>query len=270
MSRMRTIKPEAATSESLAAVPRATRWTFGLFWTHCDDEGRALWNLRLIKAAIYPLDDDVTPDSLADEFADLERIGAVCRYTIDGKEYVHVPAFGDHQHPNRRVDSKLPPCPGGEGVSHVQQLRNEPSMPTHAQRSEDAVSAHEQLTPVVEGLVDVVVDVESDIASPTTAGVRPQTSTPPDRFDQFWDIYPRKTAKPDAKRAWGKAVKRAEPDVIIDGALRFKNDSNRDDAYTAHPATWLNRDSWNDPALPPRFDRSRPATSGGTHLKPWQ
>lgn len=143
---MRTLKPEAASSESLAEVDRGIRWTFGMFWTHCDDEGRAVWNLRLIKAAIYPLDDHITIAVLADDFANLERIGAVCRYEVDGKEYVHVPAFGEHQHPNRRVESKLPPCP-----------KTDHSPTPHAQRSEDSVSTHEPSTSVVvvEGRGDV-------------------------------------------------------------------------------------------------------------------
>lgn len=146
MARMRTIKPDAATSETLAQVAPGIRWTFGMFWTHCDDEGRAVWNLRLIKAAIYPLDDDKTPAVLDDEFKQLEHIGAVCRYEVGGKEYVHVPAWSEHQHPNRRLDSKLPPCP-----------RNDHSVQAHVRLTEPTVHRHEPLTSVVveEGHVEV-------------------------------------------------------------------------------------------------------------------
>lgn len=161
MARMRTIKPEAAMSETLAQVPRDVRWTFGMFWTHCDDEGRAVWNTRLIKAAIYPLDDDVTLDVIEHEFAALELVGAVCFYEVDGREYVHVPAFGEHQHPNRRVESKLPPCP-----------ETDHSAPTHAQRSEPAVQTHEGLTPVVVGEGRGDVDGEGRAHSAATALAR--------------------------------------------------------------------------------------------------
>lgn len=71
-------------------------------------------------------------------------------------------------------------------------------------------------------------------------------------FGDFWDAYPRRTAKPDAERAWLKATKRADPEIIIAAAKRYRNDPNREDAYTAHPSTWLNRDGWNDPPLPVR------------------
>lgn len=140
MARMRTLKPEACTSETLAQVPREVRWTFGTFWTHCDDEGRSAWNLRLIKAAIYPLDDDVTITVLEREFGLLEAVGAVCRYEVEGREYVHIPSWPDHQHPNRKVESKLPPCP-----------KTDHSTPTHVQHSEPAVSPPEHVTPVVVG-----------------------------------------------------------------------------------------------------------------------
>lgn len=138
MARMRTIKPEAATSESLAEVDRAVRWTFATFWTHADDAGRALANMRLIKSAIYPLDDDMTPDALAAEFKELERVGAVCFYTVEGREYVHVPAWSGHQHPNKPVASKLPPCP-----------KEDHSRPMHVGRTENEGSTNVALLPVV-------------------------------------------------------------------------------------------------------------------------
>lgn len=138
MARMRTIKPEACTSESLAEVPRAVRWTFACLWTHCDDNGRAVWNPRLVKAAICPLDDDVTIDVLRSEMAELERVGAVCIYEIDGKSYLHVPSWHEHQHPNRPQESKLPACPK---TSHTSTI--------HVQRSDETVNEHGTLIPVV-------------------------------------------------------------------------------------------------------------------------
>jgi hypothetical protein len=68
---------------------------------------------RLLKAAIYPLDDDITPAVVADDVAQLERIGAVHIYAVEGREYVHIPSWRAHQHPNRAVSSSLPPCGGG-------------------------------------------------------------------------------------------------------------------------------------------------------------
>lgn len=80
-------------------------------------------------------------------------------------------------------------------------------------------------------------------------------------FARFWATYPRRTAKPDAHRAWTRALKRADAETIIAGAARFAADPNRDDRYTPHPATWLNGDRWNDPPLPPRAGVTRSARS---------
>jgi hypothetical protein len=173
MARMRTIKPEACTSESLAELPRAIRWTFACLWTHCDDEGRAVRNARLIKAAVYPLDDEMTPDAVAFDLAELERIGAVCFYEVDGREYLHIPSWSEHQHPNRPVPSKLPACPKTDHTSTP-----------HTQRSESAVSPQPQRTPVV-GVV--VGDGDG------TLGAKPRRETlakPPPKArapDPIWD-----------------------------------------------------------------------------------
>lgn len=77
------------------------------------------------------------------------------------------------------------------------------------------------------------------------------------RFEDFWNAYPRRAAKPDAQRAWAKAVKAQSAEAIVAAARRYAADPNREDAYTAHPATWLNREGWNDPPLPPRIDAKR-------------
>lgn len=74
-----------------------------------------------------------------------------------------------------------------------------------------------------------------------------------DRFDEFYDeAYPRKEARRTARRAWDGAIKRADPEAIIVAARRFASDPNREQAYTPHPATWLNADRWLDDPLPAR------------------
>lgn len=71
-------------------------------------------------------------------------------------------------------------------------------------------------------------------------------------FDDFWNVYPRRAEKAPARKAWSLALRRASAKVILAGAQRYRDDPNRDPAYTAHPATWLNRDRWEDDPLPPR------------------
>jgi hypothetical protein len=68
-------------------------------------------------------------------------------------------------------------------------------------------------------------------------------------FDEFWKVYPRKTAKGAARKVWEKIT---EPAEVIEGARRFALDPNRDPSFTPHPATWLNGERWLDEPLPPR------------------
>lgn len=76
-------------------------------------------------------------------------------------------------------------------------------------------------------------------------------------FVAFYDeAYPRKVGRPKAYTAFLAAVKRGvEPLAIIHGAERFRDDPNREDAFTPHPTTWLHREGWNDGPLPARSGR---------------
>ena len=72
-------------------------------------------------------------------------------------------------------------------------------------------------------------------------------------FEQFWNIYPRPTAKGAARIAFSKALKKASLEKILSGASRLSDDPNLDPAFTPHPSTWLNQERWDDGPLPPRF-----------------
>lgn len=93
-------------------------------------------------------------------------------------------------------------------------------------------------------------------------------------FDRFWEAYPRATAKGQARTAWGAAVKSAGSiETVIEGAERYRDDPNREDRYTKHPATWLRGECWADPPLParkgapaPRIIEDRTGTTGRIEL----
>lgn len=126
MPRMRTLKPEAFTSETLMNVSVHARWNFAGLWTYVDDEGRGRADARLIKAALWALDDEVTTREVAAFLDELECERLLCRYEHDGKRYLHIVNFAEHQRPNRPVPSKLPACPKA----------------THGGLTESSVSGH--------------------------------------------------------------------------------------------------------------------------------
>lgn len=73
-----------------------------------------------------------------------------------------------------------------------------------------------------------------------------------EEFNQFWAIYPRKENKQSARRAFKQALKAETLEGILAGALRYRDDPNRDPAFTKHGQTWLNNQCWNDDPLPAR------------------
>lgn len=96
--------------------------------------------------------------------------------------------------------------------------------------------------------------------APTPTMSSPATpSRERDRFDEFWDAYPRKVGKDDARGAWKAAKHRADQQAIIDGCIRLAADPNLPEKqFIPHPGTWLRQGRWDDEPLPPRRDGPRP------------
>lgn len=101
---------------------------------------------------------------------------------------------------------------------------------------------------------DVSASVSTLLAKPAQTPIQKPVGDDP-AFTAFWSVYPRKTAKGHARRAWVKATRTTDPREIIAGAVRYRDDPNRTDSYTAHPATWLNGERWTDDPLPGRESR---------------
>lgn len=78
----------------------------------------------------------------------------------------------------------------------------------------------------------------------------------PERFDVFYGVWPRRVGRPAAMKAWAKAVAAGHlPETIIAGALRYREwalKTGQEPRFIPHPATWLNREGWNDELAAPR------------------
>jgi hypothetical protein len=69
-------------------------------------------------------------------------------------------------------------------------------------------------------------------------------------FDQFWQAYPKKRSKGQAKRTWVKL----DPDEslltkmlkTIAKARRSNDWLQANGQYIPHPSTWLNNEGWED------------------------
>lgn len=112
MARIRTIKPEAFFSESLAEVSvEAERTFFGLL-TQADDHGRHRDNAAIIAGLLWPLRAEHTSVHVEDDLHQLSSAGLICRYTgCDGRRYLHIVTWSEHQKIDKPSQSRLPSCP---------------------------------------------------------------------------------------------------------------------------------------------------------------
>lgn len=74
-------------------------------------------------------------------------------------------------------------------------------------------------------------------------------------FNSFWSVYPKKDDKGLARRSFEKALKRATLEQILAGSEKYRDDPNREQAFTKNPSTWLNADAWENGPLPSRVVR---------------
>ncbi|WP_198544908.1 MULTISPECIES: hypothetical protein [unclassified Streptomyces] len=143
MARIRTIKPDFFTSLTIADLTPEQRLTFIGLWTHCDDEGRCVDDPRLIKAAVWPLDDRNSVDVEIDLKA-LSESSLILRYTVNRKRYLAITNWFEHQRINRPTASKLPAFEDGNPTPpSPPPIRDSPdSRSAHGGRSEDSNASH--------------------------------------------------------------------------------------------------------------------------------
>lgn len=102
----------------------------------------------------------------------------------------------------------------------------------------------------------VTLDVPSQAVT-----TRKRKQYPPE-FEAFWEAFPRerRAAKAQCAAKFARAVRDGTlAAVIIQAAHRYRDDPNREPAYTAAPLTWLNQARWESGPLPPRHH----ANAGG-------
>lgn len=108
MARIRSVHPDLCASETMAQLPAEVERTFVRLWTHCDDDGRAVDNAKLIKAALFPLHDDVTAETVDRHLDVLADAGLIVRYEAGGKRYLAVRSWYEFQKPQKKRASTLP------------------------------------------------------------------------------------------------------------------------------------------------------------------
>lgn len=138
---------------------------------------------------------------------------------------------------------------------------------SHAKRSDDSNPAEdgsnppptplepmskESATPI-QPKEEVEIEIEEDIEKEkdkekTAQARRDRAKETLAMFNRFWDVYPRKTAKQNAVKAFGKLnVDEALLNTMLTAIEKQKSSPQwSDPQYIPHPATWLNGHRWED------------------------
>ncbi|WP_353265823.1 hypothetical protein [Gemmatimonas sp.] len=164
------MKPEFFASEVLGQCTPITRLLFIAIWCMADDDGRIVDNAKVIRAFAFPLDDSLASADVEAMVHELHRMKLVVRYEVDGRRYLMVRNFREHQHPKRPVASKLPAPEEGTVVEHVphnaptcspHSTHNAPTQHPHVPRVTPSLGARrveerrgEEVTPSASGAAD--------------------------------------------------------------------------------------------------------------------
>lgn len=89
-------------------------------------------------------------------------------------------------------------------------------------------------------------------------------------FEDFWNAYPRKLGKGEARQAFARAVNLYGHDVVVDGAKRFASDPNLPaKQFIPRPATWINQERWNDEPYPEKDLKAWERPAEGPVKRAW-
>ncbi|WP_157553343.1 hypothetical protein [Jiangella gansuensis] len=111
----RTIQAGDIQDERVAGLPLTAAYTYAYLPAVLDDDGRAVDQPAVLNGMLWPLRIDEHPAAfMAADLTALADAGLICRYTVEGRDYLHDPAWRRRQRPVRPERSVLPRCPTHE------------------------------------------------------------------------------------------------------------------------------------------------------------
>ena len=248
--RIRSIKPEFFTSPDTGRASLRARLFYVALWCWADDYGIGETNFNMLAGFAFPEDDQIERKELPSLCKEVAEAYGTMFYTVRGRHYYSIPTWDEHQRTQRKAAAKHPTPDHPESAPDLRVYgETGPSAPTQGTSASTQGSDEDGTGEREQGKGNRGENTCSP-APPSSTHATPQD---PDRFDEFWDAYPRKVGKQKARTKYAAACKRANPQTVIDGAHRLAADPNLPETqYIPHPTTWLERDGWDDDPLPQR------------------
>ncbi len=125
MARIRTVKPDLWKSEQIGEVSVEARLTFLGLITQADDYGRMKGNAKLVRSLIFPYD-DFPLRKVSEWLRELHEANLIRWYEVEGREYIELPTWGDHQRVSHPTDSALPSHSEADSAGAPQALQKLP------------------------------------------------------------------------------------------------------------------------------------------------
>src|ERR1044072_2967872 len=94
-AQIRSIHPGLTSDEAFMSMTMTTKAAWTPLWMHCDDHGIFEWKPIVLKALIFPADNV----DFAQVLAELETLGCIRKFGIDGKPYGIIRNFAKYQRP---------------------------------------------------------------------------------------------------------------------------------------------------------------------------
>ena len=241
MPRARNLKPGFFKDAKVVSCSFESRLLFQGMWCLADYMGRLKYVPIEIKMEIFPAD-QIDIEKSATE---LESAGLISRYRDhSGMTLVQIEGFTKHQNPhiNERQDSKGQPAPHLPGPDDIDQGGGGDKTPLE-QRVREATRA-------------ILEYYQSDPADslnliPDSLKFKGQTPKAPDRFADFWSVYPKRVKKAEAKKKWkAKRLDDKADEIIADVEKRKRSDGRWLDGFVPDPTTYINGERWDDEIEP--------------------
>lgn len=131
----RIIKESICVSDSIDALSWFEEVLFYRLIVTVDDYGRFDGRVPVIKNRLFPLKDNVTAKSVRDGINKLASVGLVFLYECDGKPYLRLPTWNDHQNV-RAKKSKYPAPPEDVNTSASKCIHMQANVPVIQSESE--------------------------------------------------------------------------------------------------------------------------------------
>lgn len=245
MARIRTVKPEFFSNRGLSACsPHARLFGVGLL-TLADKNGNLEWIPMRVHGEVFPWEEQLSVHELLDELAAIDWIR---RYQVNGRDYVHIVTFREHQRISGKEAESPAKCPepvefsqeqarvlpreapGCFPEKHLDASPGAPDLPEYLNTGKGKEKGERSSPPARRG-------------ARTREAERSRRDADPG-FARFWAAYPKKVGKAEAWTEW----KRLKPDdALVEtmiAAIAAQKLGSKE--FVKDPCRWLKHGRWED------------------------